>query len=1090
MDIAQFDNFLKKINAADIHINSYNNFVLHELPLLIQNTSAKFETAKKDFSFKLEFYAGSVGKACALKNGQYKPIIPALCRKENMSYTSPVYASIKQTTYDSKGIQVDVQYNEHVVISHIPVMLFSALCHCTSSRQARSLESPDDKGGYFIINGVERVLVTQRRKFYNVPQVLQVGDLITVNMRSMSKETNHSVLLEFSTLKGIPPISCSLPYITKKVPLAVLSTAFGVGNWETLYDDLGIDCQKLKKDLAFCFEKEYTEEEALEYISNLATKKQQPCDIEEDEEESDDSEIDDDDLVSETEAECCKKMDMQFARQILNIEMFPHLGFKAPLISKYKTFCTMLRNLLLVKYGFTTAQNRDNLAYHRFEPSGILLYELYNMFLRNFLNSVKEYGKGGAVTDFASKLDVFMTKNIKTCMATGKWGIQKGSYIRQGVSQVLSRQSILGTQSHLHRVMLPVGKEGKNVKVRQIHASQFGYICLFETPEGQGCGIVLNFTTSVLISSDYPPPYIRDVVVKYCSDYLCDRKHNSIDVWINNVFCMQTARARDLLKHLEYLREIKVLPFDISLSGLETIDGTIYEIRILSEKGRVIRPLLNPRGKLVYLDPCEIQTKTTAMNREEFSSGKYDYCELHPILLMSICSGSIPYSDHIQSPRIVYESSMLKQAIGFFAANFPIRHDTTCEVLDYPQKCLLSTRVGRAFGMHDMPAGINCIVAIKNEGSWNAEDCLVMHKQAVQRGLFASTTYKTITVEEYKIKTNEARHFCLPDKSIRKEIYNYDFLDENGIVKKGSRVKAKDVLVGCVMEVLKKDGGKPKQVLKKDCSELADEEGIVEKAELFRTFLGHRMVIITLKIRKIPERGDKFANLNAQKGTNGIQLSTEDMPFCIEDGIVPDILVNPNALPSRMTISMLMEIILGQECCIGGSFKDATPFEKVDVIGDVLHANGYEKNGLKRMIDGTTGEMFEAQIFCGVNYYQKLKHMVSNKINARNFGNVTALTRQPVSGRSRKGGIRLGEMEIQNLLAKGAGAFLLERLVSCSDKFCVLICGECGIISNHKDQCHLCQGELYETSLPYSSKLVFQLLNSCLISTKFQIEQV
>jgi DNA-directed RNA polymerase beta subunit len=242
-----------------------------------------------------------------------------------------------------------------------------------------------------------------------------------------------------------------------------------------------------------------------------------------------------------------------------------------------------------------------------------------------------------------------------------------------------------------------------------------------------------------------------------------------------------------------------------------------------------------------------------------------------------------------------------------YATSFPIRYDTSCEVLDYPQKCLLSTAVGRSFGMHEMPSGINCVVAITNLGSWNAEDCIIMHKAAVERGLFHSTTYKTVTIEEYRPKSAHSYVFCLPEKTIRKEVYNYSLLDEEGIVKKGSHVKRRDVIVGCIMEVVKK-GGKTREVIRKDCSELSDEEGIVESVEIFKTFLGHRMVKIIFKVRKIPERGDKFANLNAQKGTCGIQLNTEDMPFCCEDGIVPDIIVNPHALPSRMTISMLMAV--------------------------------------------------------------------------------------------------------------------------------------------------------------------------------------
>lgn len=1090
MDIPQLEQFLKGVSAVDLHLDSYNNFVVHELPALLNSTEINLDTVHKEFRYKLQFYGAYVDKACALKNGRYQPITPAMCRKEKMSYMAPVYVSIRQTKYSPDDVLLEIQEHEHIPIAHIPVMLKSCICYANKKIDVKKLESERDDGGYFIINGVERVLVTQKRKCYNYPQVLKVGEIFAVNMRSISKETSHSVLLEFSTHEKAPLVDCSLPYIGKKIPLGILSKAFGTETASQLAKDIGIGCATLARDLEFCFDANYTQDEALEFIGSFATKSQGAATIaaalEEGEEEGDvetDSLSGGEDEISPEE----KKTGRLYAQQILSIEMFPHLGIGADCKVKYRTFCAMLRKLFMAKYGFTTEEDRDNILFHRYESSGILLCELFGMFLRNFINSIKDYGRGGGVMDLMNRLELFMTKNIKTCMATGKWGIQKGSYIRQGVSQVLSRYSILGTQSHLHRLMLPVGKEGKNVKVRLIHPSQFGYICLFETPEGQGCGIVLNFTTCVRISKEYASPFIRDIVVQYAGALLDEA--GEVDVWVDNLYVFKTRRPRELVGRLEELRLKHILPFQVSISYSETKARQIFEIRVLAEKGRLLRPLLNRKGEIVYIDPLECQTKYIAMSGGEMNERGADYCELHPVLLMSICAGSIPYSDHIQSPRIVYESSMMKQSIGMFATSYPIRYDTTCEVLDYPQKCLLSTVVGRAFGMHDMPSGINCTVAITNLESWNAEDCIVMHKAAIERGLFHSTTYKTVTIEEYRPKSAHTYIFCMPEKTIRKEVYNYSLLDDEGIVKKGSVVKRRDVLVGCVMEIIKK-GGKSREVIRKDCSELSDEEGIVESVEVFRTFLGHRMVKIILKVRKIPERGDKFANMNAQKGTCGIQLCTEDMPFCCEDGIVPDIIVNPHALPSRMTISMLMELILGQECCLDGTFRDATFFEPVQAIGDVLHSKGYEKFGMKRMIDGTTGHMFEAQIFCGVNYYQKLKHMVSNKINARNFGNVTALTRQPVSGRSKQGGIRAGEMEVQAILAQGSGAFLWERLVSCSDDFSVLVCARCGIISNDKEQCHVCQEPLYNTILPYASKLVFQLLNSCMISTKFQIKQI
>lgn len=1086
MEDYQFENYLKSLDGANIHLSSYNHFIIHELPLLVQNLTAVLSTPKtdgNDCKITLDFFGVHVPTACALKNGIYQPINSLICRREKLSYMSPVFASIKQTKYLQDRVS-SVNIIKDVVIAHVPVMVGSCICHTTRSKDQRKLESLTDKGGYFIINGVERVLVTQRRKCYNIPQILEQNGVYTVNMRSMSKETSHSVLIEISC-SDLNSISCSVPYTKKSIPLSILVKAFGKTSRE-FEAEIGVENYHLsaRDDL--------TENDALEYIGALATKKQYKSADEEEavpeEESSEDEELEEwedeeEESTSEPVSSIERTSKIEYAKQIIDTEMFPHLGVHACSEVKFKTVCSMVRLLVLAKAGNITADNRDNLFFHRFETSGILLYELYGMCFRNFFNTYKECGKDGAITDFTNKLEGFVTKNVKSCMAKGRWGMQK-SYVREGVSQQLARYSILGTQSHLHRLMLPVGKEGKNVKIRLIHPSHFGFVCLFETPEGQGCGIVLNFTASVIISKEYSATYLRDLVQKYIQDETKEVETHPVNVWIDNIFVIKTYDAERFVKAFKSLRGQNVIPEQVSIYVYEDKWRRPYEIRIFGDKGRVMRPLLSPTGTVVYLDPAEIQNNYVAVSKEEIG---WDYCELHPVLLLSICAGAIPFSDHIQSPRIVYESSMLKQAIGFFTNTYPIRYDTTCEVLDYAQKALVSTKIGRAFGMHDAPAGVNCVVAIMTKESWNAEDCIVMNRGAIERGLFSSTTYKTITVEEYKVKSNDTRRFCLPPEAIRKQIYNYSLLDENGIIKKGSKVSRKDVIIGCVQEIVTKGNAK-KEVIEKDCSELSDEEGIVQSVEVVTSFSGNRIANIVLKIIKIPECGDKFANLNAQKGTCGLILPPEDMPFCMEDGIIPDILVNPNALPSRMTISMFLEFVLGQECALSGNFGDATPFEKINGLGEVLIAHGYDKLGDKVLVDGATGKPYKARIFMGVNYYQKLKHMVSNKINARNFGNVTVSTRQPVSGRSKQGGIRAGEMEVQGWLSHGVGDFLKEKLFDCSDAFTVLICPDCGVISNHKDQCHICQGELYETDLPYASKIVFQILNMCSIKTKFEIK--
>lgn len=429
----------------------------------------------------------------------------------------------------------------------------------------------------------------------------------------------------------------------------------------------------------------------------------------------------------------------------------------------------------------------------------------------------------------------------------------------------------------------------------------------------------------------------------------------------------------------------------------------------------------------------------------------------------------------------------MKQAIGFPTNDILRRYDTNLEVLDYPQKCLVSTAIGRAFGMHEYPAGINCVIIIASIESWNSEDGVVFRQSFIDYGGMASTTYKTITVEEYFQKTGTIKKFGLPDTSIRKAMHNYNLLDERGIVKRGSTVTKGDIIVGRVREIT----GKNKTTTRQDCSEICDEDGIVERAEMFRTTMGYYMAKIIIKVRKIPERGDKFANLCAQKGTVGIIMKTEDMPFSQVTGIIPDIIINPNALPSRMTISMLLEMVVGKECALEGTLGDATPFTEnsVDIstrIGKVLHKNGFERHGWESMICGTTGKPFLAQIFTGISFYQKLKHMVRDKMHARARGDVTTLTRQPLAGRSKDGGLRIGEMERDTLIGQGAAQFLNERMFYTSDKFMVILCNKCHVISKHKDECHICGNtDVIRTDMPYATKYLFQLLYSCMIATKF-----
>lgn len=1098
------EDFLKNFNPSAHHLDSYNTFIVHELPLLIKEMSTKFSTfsaAGEEKKYEIIFENARVPPASIFENGRWRPLTPRECLLKDLTYSAPIYASVAQTRMNAAGDVEDIKVINKAVIAQIPVMTRSVLCN-----NRKKLDDPIDSGGYFIINGVERVLVTQQRNCYNTVHVAEDKNNFTASMRSISEETNHSVMVSLS-MSNVNAISesnivISLPYLSKSIPLIIFFRALGVGEPEDVYARIGFENALLRQNIQKMFRAgaAMTRDEALTWIGQFATKKAAPPDEEDDEggaaadnddlptnEDEDDVLSADSDDNSDFESENAESVGgaidpedtrrHNYATQIIETEMFPHLGINATFEMRMDVLFLMLRRLLMTKLGALRVSERDNLATKRFENSGTLIYELYKVLFKNFLNTARDnHGKNGSLVDLINHMDTFVTKNVKYCFATGNWGIQKNAYVRQGVSQVLNRLSFLGTLSHLQRVNIPIGKEGKNVKIRLIQPSYFGYICLFETPEGKACGIVMNLTISTQITKHYSTNRMRDFIKKYFAAELSARARD-VDLWINNTIRMRLggASGAQIVEKLRALRRARMLPRDVSIAPLGA-----REIYIFSDRGRLTRPLSDRRGGLDWIDPAEAQSLTVAMFPRE-SAETFSHCEIHPALLFGICSGAIPFSDHNQSPRNVYETSMMKQAIGMFAINYVERYDTIAEVLDYPQKALVSTVIGRAVGMHERPAGINCIVAIATLGSWNAEDSIILNRAAIERGLFVSTSYRTVTVEEYKTKTNAVKKFCLPEPHLRRE-YNYDLLDERGIVKRGSYVRKKDVIVGRVYD-------------KKDCSELSDEEGIVEQVQVFRTPSGYLMAKIVFKVRKIPERGDKFANLSAQKGTCGMVMNPEDLPFT-DEGIVPDVIINPNAIPSRMTISMLLEMVIGKEGLERGELADATPFSEFSTdigsrIGETLRAQGFDSMGWETMYSGTTGEPLRARIFMGSSYYQKLKHMVADKMHARAFGNVTTLTRQPLAGRSKEGGLRLGEMERDSLISQGSLQFLKERLFDMSDPFSILVCSSCGVVSNHKDECHVCHNtQLANMQIPFAAKLMFQQLNACLIGSKYKTELI
>lgn len=1087
-------NYFHNYGVAHIQIDSYNEFVSKGIQRAIDEKSDIVVEPKTNT--RVNFHFGNVFVSNPIvidEDRSIRPLLPKEARDRELCYQSTVYIDITEQLFEN-GNLVKQKLHQRIPLLQIPTMIGSCICNLkdmTKNEKIAAGECRYDPEGYFIIKGkehdrikrvIERVIVSQQRPNYNFVQVIEQN--ITNNtkykyiseIRSVAEESGYSVVVQTMMPLDERTVYVSLPNIKEHIEAGIVFKALGVPV-EDIPKLINMNYDKGHRYVKSIMKATYlveTREDALTYISKYPM-----YPIPKDKQEA-------------------------YARQVVERELFPHLGILSTTRDKAEFLGYMINKLICVCIGIRKDDDRDNVANKRIETTGILLFDLFRSVYDGFIKN--------ATLQLQKKLDIVsiishyttMTKAIKTCFSTGNWSTKKTTHMKVGVSQVLNRMTYAATLSHLRHIVIPIGKEGKNAKIRQINTSQFGFICPAETPEGATCGIVTNFSLLTKVSKRTSTLLTKEAIFN-CTSFSRDK--NDIRVLLNGTPIGFTNDAEGLVSQIVEKRNNGFIDSEVSV----VYDEDDEEIVVYCDEGRLLRPVfvvkdgksyngnvlewdtLVQNGIIRYVDPNEIEHSTIAMNKETLEKAEYhyDFLEIHPSMILGVCASIIPFPDHSQSPRNCYESSMAKQALGIPLETYDLRADTMMYVMDYPQRPLVSTDAAEFLNFNEMPSGCNPIVAIMTKEGFNQEDSVILNKSSIERGMFRVTGFFTISDEEVRKDTANFQVIEIPNMDIRNKKNNYAFLHNSGplsgIIKEGSHVKKDDVLISKVSIRIKKSGEEEKKDI--SLTVKSGEEGIIHKVRINSTPKGGKIIKIVIRVIKTPEVGDKFASRAAQKGTCGMIFSQEDMPFT-EDGITPDIIINPHCIPSRMTINQLMECVLGKSCALQGKFGNATPFSSHSVnvaekLCNDLESLGYERHGLERMFNPYTGEEIDAKIFIGPTYYQRLKHMVSDKMHSRARGHVTMLTRQPVEGRSRDGGLRFGEMERDAIIVHGTSRFLKERLFDMSDPYNVVVCTKCGMICASQTECKGCADDKVSMiNIPYAAKLLFQELMAMGIKTE------
>ena len=1131
-------------------------------------------------------------------NGSEHPATPVECRLRKLTYMSPITVDF---TLSKSGQELKPE--EGVVIGNLPIMARSGRCnldprHIFKSANPASKENlllephkntdemeryetmlrkvgedPVDPGGYFIINGTERVLISMEdlapnrvtvelnkryAKKTEVAKIFSQKEGVRKPV-TVEKRRDGMLLVKLSTAGSTP------------IPVVLLMRALGMENDQEVFKAIAGPMATFKYIVANI--NEVTQGEEYGPTQSML----------------------DAHMWLEKKFAAGQQKEYREARvnQLLDRELLPHLGDKVEDRMKKSIFLgRIVRQVLEMAMEGREPNDKDHYANKRVRLAGDLIEDLFRVSINGLARDLKyqlernHNRKRDLKITSCLRPDV-LTSKIMHALATGNW---VGG--RSGVSQLLDRTTYMSALSHMRRVTSPLVRSQPHFEARDLHPTQWGRLCPNETPEGQNCGLVKNAAQMIDVSEEINEGEVHRQLAEM-DVFMPEDWSDGARVHVNGDIFGLHKRPDTLVNQFKNARRRGIVRPEVSIR----YDKENRDIFINTDRGRIMRPvLIMDNGSLsltnehleqlesgeidfrklvtkgivewvdaeeeedLYIAPrpydlpefspksgrplthqntswtnigelgathaalnCEVRMPNGDVVTEKHKiplywsqkgEGKklevntnYTHLEIDPQLILGVCAGLIPYPEHNSTPRVTGGTAMVKQSLGLPSSNYRLRPDTRLHLLHYPQRPMVETNAMKATNFLKRPGGQNFIVAVMAHHGYNMQDAVIVNRGSVDLGLGRSSFMRTYNSERRRYPGGQVEEIEVPGSGLEevkglRPPEEYSHLELDGLSTPEVRLTGGDVLVGKTSppRFLQETGAGAflEASERRESSMLVrhGEKGWVDNVFVTESLDSGRLVRTTVRSEKTPEVGDKFASRHGQKGVIGRLVPPEDMPFT-RDGVIPDLIINPHAIPSRMTVAHVLEMIGGKVGSMDGRTIEGTAFrgEKESFLRDGLLRNGFRHTGRESMINGESGEEYPTEIFIGVIYYQKLHHMVSGKIHSRSRGRVQILTRQPTEGRARQGGLRFGEMERDCLIAHGASMVIKDRLLDQSDGESLLVCSETGHIAwyDWRRRTHVSPvlgpgAEVHEVQTSYAFKLLLDEMKSLGVAMRLELE--